>query len=448
MAAGLAANVFLFDRIFGGDGDDSEDSSDIGETGGDPVPDAEPADPDRTATVTDSNRPTDDAPYHTPNDFADMNPVNLVKDPSDPDRTSTGTDGDDVLVLEYDREWNPSELDTGSIFEREIDASPVDMGAGNDYVDVFMQKNGYGYGYPKIDGRVFTGGEGADIFNLSRPDFLPENTGGREHDAVVTITDFSPDEDTLVLAENFFDLHVPAASEMTLELIENSDEGYTDLVVQLYEHSKVTIRLEGVEGFTLDQLKMWHEQEVPRDMDGDGVNDITYTMLDLEFASDTGPEILSEQSADDDTVTLTEAVGADIQTYGGEDTVTGTATDASIFTGSGNDVIDVQANGAEFQDDRITINPGEGSDQITISAKDTDVFLEKDGWHRVNSEGENSVGGVDNVTLTVDNEDLAYLENNPTNSSTVIMKMAKHYPLTVIRLRISAVLKTLTVCTF
>ena len=261
-------------------------------------------------------------------------------------------------------------------------------GAGNDRFEIDVISDDYSVG------PTLSGGSGADVFDL---DLRSEDIDRAGPGRIITLTDFTPDEDSLSI--DFPDL-------ARAELIENRDSGYSDLNLHYQvDDGKggtfdryVTIQLQGITGKSLEDLGISLPDAEPdrgrlyeiasgglSRVDGGDGNDTIRGIADGGFFEGGGGNDVFDIEAGD-TSTLDGGSGNDVMTIAQGVNVT-------ISGGAGNDVINLDSK--SNIEEASVIDAGDGDDQLNIKVALSDPFAQ--GVDTVSGDA-----GADRVTLDLE----------------------------------------------
>ncbi len=198
------------------------------------------------------------------NDYISSGGVDL-----DPDATPTisGGLGDDLLLHEGRDDAGPLALDGGegndTIIASEIEfsnPSTLDGGAGDDLLitELFT---------PTTDQTVdtFTTGEGVDTIQIAS---LFGSDGPADFGLAARVTDFSPDEDMIVIDTSPFGGASASGLGTSFSLTENVAQGFTDVNIRLLDNAggevfTGIVRLEGLTGLAATDIAVSVSEGAP-----------------------------------------------------------------------------------------------------------------------------------------------------------------------------------------
>ncbi|MGJ8595773.1 beta strand repeat-containing protein [Sulfitobacter sp.] len=254
-----------------------------------------------------------------------------------------GEDGEDVLSVAE------SAASRGSML--------LDGGLNNDDLNTSSEVNEGGIS------DTLTGGEGDDTFGITMN--FSDTAANTAQDNLVTITDYTPGEDSIQINAN-----APDGSGFLfdgLELSEAADGSYTDIISTFASttdgvaNTISTVRVMGATDLSLDDIFLTTAEEAT---EGNDILEARDTQADV-FEGRGGDDILTHDARDD---------GRDLTLSGGEgnDTLIANELEIGINTtldgGAGDDVLRTNINQAITTGQGVeTFITGEGSDTIEIS---------------------------------------------------------------------------------
>ncbi|WRH62514.1 MAG: hypothetical protein RSE12_19480 [Fuscovulum sp.] len=279
-------------------------------------------------------------------------------------------------------------------------------GNGNDTLSVAFPD------IPNAAGAVLGGGRGADTFDLT---FNAWPDADQRQADFVTLKDFKPGEDRLnIKADNF----------SRAELIENSENGFTDLrlyhsvtnqngeVVERYS----TIRMEGITGANLESLgvnlppapAIPDDQGRRYDIAPGGLSSVTGGAGNDTITGIAGGSFLG--GGGDDRFDIETGADSVLDGGAGNDTLNvGESANMNVLGGAGNDVLNIDS--TSNTQETSTINGGDGDDNLNIGIALNDPFAQ-----RVDTVS----GGAGADTFTLDVKDVTSGADFSTDTMLVI----------------------------